>query len=431
MSNKRYILNYRWISIEYNALIKLLQYFVFSSLAILCGYLSHNKIDNIVNAFILISILPTLYIFNFFYYMIYRYTIKHILPQLKLFDSANRINILQSHFIILNLIITYLFYGHMFKRVSFLHYSPVVVAIFAIYSLMYFLHRSMKDIDTFLSKYSEHTLVSFLKYKAHEHAHVLAGSIIAMPFYVGASISYERVSIKSGMTDTIFAYLLFLFSWLVFYQHKYKNTYLDSYKYVYSMSLYPLFPILFYVTYVQDMNKFIILFSAVMIMYFLPYLYTMLNYKSKLTCVTNEKVVLAITMLILIDILSNNTSTIDTVTMPDSIDYGYDGAAALFSIVTGYITINKNANNNHSKLSKYLRTYLFLPLMTVSGTHLLLYLAIITDSLDRISKFAVILLNNKLTVVEISYIGILLILSFYITVINDDKKANDDNCNDA
>ena len=276
MRDRFQIIDWRFINLrlEVRVFLKIVQYAIFSILAISLGYFSktHNLIDE--KAQLVVLLLPFLYIFNFVYYIIARFIFKYLIGRISFITPENRYHIFNSHSILIHIFLVYIVFGEYLNYAQLINSSDIVLPIIIIYALFFSLHRSLKRIDQIdIANKSRH-LISILKYKSFEHSHIFAGTCIGLPFYIGLLLKKNNHTIVSDCYDALFAYIVFLISWLILYQHKFKSSrFLYDYKFIFPCAVFPITPLLFFLFY----NDSLIYFYAVTLVSLLLFLFPIIN----------------------------------------------------------------------------------------------------------------------------------------------------------
>lgn len=389
--------------------VKLTQYLFFSSLSICAGYFVNNQGADIRSMLIIATVLPSLYIFNFIYCVLCEDFDKYVLSRITWIVPENRTSIVQGHSIVFGVIFSYAFCSYIFKGRPELYHNQVALAIISIYTFLFLVHRSLREIDKHLIKPSGYKIVSFLSYKSYQHAHVFAGSVIAIPFFFGTSLRSGDVLRASTVGNIGFSYILFLWAWIVLVQKKYhEERFLKSYQYILTTSLYPLFPIMFFLLYYPDFIYFYAFFALSLFLYALPFVRYKFGSKPIVNKIISEKNLMLVVLGVLATALYNYEPTGDSKEQLSEFGVAIIGIIAFIPVVINFYSKADTLNE------KYLIAYSIMPYVVLTATNFFLWFYCRGFSAtDKYNYF--VSLSNHLHSIEIAYVGLWVFgFSYYI-----------------
>lgn len=285
------IIKWRFVNVDFdfeNAK-KVLQYLFFASLSLATGFLYNNTGELNYNTLVLGAILPSLYVFNYIYYQLSRFVFKYFIPKITFIDEKNRYNVFNSHSLLIHIFLVFLLCNFFLPRVGVINSSPGVLSLTLVFSFLFSLHRCLRSVETSENK----PLISILKYNSFGHAHIFAGTCIGLPFAMGILIQENNLTYIDYLHDAIVTYVVFMLSWIILYQSKYKSShFLDNYRFILPCCLYPITPLLFFIFYNSSIVSFFVVFSLMLLLYLIPIINLIVPIK--LEFFINEKLILLV-----------------------------------------------------------------------------------------------------------------------------------------
>lgn len=399
-----WIINWK---VDKETFLKITNYFIFSSLSILCGFFYINKRVEVAVITKLLFFLPIFYFYNFLYFQIWQLTRTWILPHLTWFSDKIRDHIFGCHALLLNLILTFIIYKCLLAETFIVVFNMPILILLLLYSILFFLRRTIKELD----KKQNLPLFSILKYESHKHSHIFAASVIAIPFLIGLSATKNMFEAKELIVNGILAYIFYIFSWIALYQYKYKlKCFLENFNYLIPLALYPVFPILFYLIFRQDLLFFYILLVIILFLYFSPLLYRISRNKSVFEKLANEKLILTIILSVLAYF-----SWFPEVSVEIEKQYPFkDLTIIFFSSIAGIVLGFRRFKCDDYK--KYMIVYSVLPYFFIITIHFVGWIVFghFGFSIGRIQPH-INLLSKQLFMVEHCYVILFILISVYIT----------------
>lgn len=384
--------------------IKLLQYLLFSSLSVLAGYSLTNSYIGLADSMHVISLLPILYSFNYIYSQVYRSFAKKALPYFTWIKEQNRENIIHSHALLINLLLIYFIFHFMFSLNLRHTYTATVQTSILVFTVLYFLHRLLKDMKSDQSR-----LISLLKYKSHEHVHVFAATVVGLPFLIGLALLKKNYTVFEIAHSAILTYGIYMMSWAVFYQHKYKrDNFLKDYRYLIPSVFYPALPIFFFFCYDYNISIFYGFFIIMCLLYLFPIFEFVLNFKPSLFRLLNEKLLLSAILILLI---ISNWYPFEAYQSQDLSEFKIFIPNLVIAVFGLYLS-KKHLNEYYH----YLNFYAFVPFFSINFIHMILWILHDYFIKDEIIINSMRLISKHLTTIEYVYPMIYLafvLLSFF------------------
>jgi hypothetical protein len=252
--------------------------------------------------------------------------------------------------------------------------------------------------------------------------HVFAAATVGLPFLVGASLTTIDLTLENIVVNGIFSYLLFVYSWIAFYQQKYKaSKFLDSYLFILPTAFYPAFPILFFIFFHRDMTFFYTIFVLSSLLYCQPLLYNDTKYScSFVRSMCNEKIILSVLLgfLAFVSWQGNAASKFDEVFQASK--FSHSGLGLFVSIVA----IVWSQKVEHA-VTKYLRSYFIMPYVTLTLAHTLVWLIYRNIDTANVHRPCIGALSNYLSNIEMVYVCMYVVGLFFLSLPFRRKKGRD------
>lgn len=387
---------------------KVFQYFLFSTVSLFLGYsLNNNSIDREVFKFVALF-LPSIYLLslslNQAYFKAYPF-ISNLL--FKKHAEDTRINICHSHALMAILITVYAFYRFYSERYQKIIANDTALSLIMLYVLFGFLHRALKDIP-------DKSLPSMLRFYSYGYSHIFAATAIAIPFLIGLTIFPPPFSWLGFARQSLLAYLVFMFAWLVLRQCTFKyEGFLDSHTLLIPSACCFIFPIMFFIFLNANLYLFYFFFFLVGILYLIPYFFK----KTKNHTLANARLFLFITIFIMVLTSLENSYNIPYL-IPE--EFKFNSANLLLAVLALFLL--RKHNDSESEINIYYKVYAVLPFAVVMIVHLILMIIYELVSNDFFFINSLKVLSRHLFIIEILYVVILVCSSAYIALIKLDDR---------
>lgn len=285
---------------------KLSDYIIFTSLSIIAGYTFTKHSVTFLHALQLVLFLPTIYATFYLFIVLYHTLLKSVISLFKVkyqnVDYNVVANIADSHALLALMLIVYFVCRIYFSIENGLELNSTALSLAYLCAFLFFIRRVIRRRSPCHTREHECNLFSLLKYDAYKHIHMTSATIVAIPFLFGISLAKHPYELTAIIANSAVAYIVYLLTWMVLYQYKYKSQYMLKRQLLYFPSIfYPAYPI-FFSMYVKTNNYlFYTVFVLVGIMYAMPVIH---RTRFKLCPIVrwffNEKYMLIVVYLIVI-----------------------------------------------------------------------------------------------------------------------------------